>query len=227
MGHDPRRQTTRPTTVTRGGQRVKVASPKPRTGFFDSFETVKKRVAREQLFKKSATRQTTFNIFRQVREAGVRAKARKAQEARTRAVEDRGLARAQRTPGLIDFGTRMAQNITRLREKREENEALQQKSDIATATERFRGHEQANQPLTLKGAQDLLSPKKKVAQRRLGQQFRRQAAREDRFVDVTPAKNNIEALDRMALTPKQRTTVLEEISRRGDADVSILDVFRF
>ncbi|KKK79119.1 hypothetical protein LCGC14_2836710, partial [marine sediment metagenome] len=64
-----------------------------------------------------------------------------------------------RTPGLLDFGKRMAQDFQVARVQRDEREAQQQRSDIAAASEKFRKFEQENQPLTLQGAENILLTK--------------------------------------------------------------------
>ena len=205
-----------------------------RTGFFDSFETPQKRVARQQLFKGSAVRQRTKSVFQLAKEAAQRAKVRQAREKNIRASEDQRLESVKRTPGLLDFGVRMAQGFDTARIKRDEREAQQQRSDIAAASEKFSKFEQENQPLTVQGAEDVLQDKV-VAKRRLETQLKRQAARPAKIPIpfkttlglIKPPKNNIEALERLNLSKENRDEILREISRRGDKNVTTLDVYRF
>ncbi|KKL51998.1 hypothetical protein LCGC14_2289870, partial [marine sediment metagenome] len=161
MAHDPRRQTTRPTTVVRDGERIKVARRsqplrdqldlKPRSGFFNQYETAIQRARRSRLFEQSKTRVGTQRVLDVALPTIEASQLRRAQETFRRANEDTALRR--RGPGFIGTGIKI---LEATRKKRDELEKRQQDADISAARSRFKEIETRQRPLTREEASDLL-----------------------------------------------------------------------
>ena len=203
-----------------------------RTGFFDSFETPDRRLRREAALRRSATRTKTKGVMDAILPALRARKIREARERLQRVGEDQ--AREASLARMTDIerqpiADRLLEITRAKRLQREREERAEQETNIADARRRFKDVERRDKPMTTDEAKEAISGKP-LTKRRVESQFRRQEER-SRDLGRVPPKTPLEAVDRvqdaLKLTDDQRTEVLREMSRRGDDNVTVEDVYRF